>query len=231
VMPSFITFLDKSASFAQQLIRLNLGTERLGWDQPLDDLVLFPPDRNEFDLRPVLRSKLGSSPVLLPSWGWPDDNEPGQAVDPSLTTRLNPVKPPDWRWRVKPLIDQTPDRLRPEGIRLLPLDAVDVEAKLGDPATVLEGYQLVAARHQHALGRLRNARQILFRGNVGRLRFEQHANGTLDAIHEVFTTFTDPDQAAATDPKPEPFLVQVASLGPEDEEPPSRLRKKAIEVV
>jgi hypothetical protein len=231
VMPTFITFLDRAAGFAQQLIRLNLGTERLGWDQPLDDLVLFPEGANEFDLLPVMRSRLGSVPVRVPTWGWPDHNDPErpETFDPLKTSRLNPAKPPDWRWRVKPLLDQRSEVERPEPIRLLALDA-DVEAKLSDPTTILEGYQQVAARHQHALERLRNARQILFRGNVGRVRFEAQEDGRLDAIHEIYTAFSDPDEPVPVTPKVEPYLVQVASLGPEDEEPPTRLRQKAIEI-
>lgn len=231
VMPAFITFVDRAAGFAQQLIRLNLGTERLGWDQPLDDMVLLPDGATEEDLLPVMRSRLASVPVRVPTWGWPDLNDPErpESFDPLKSSRLNPAKPPDWRWRVRPLLDTRREGKRPEPIRLLALDA-DVEAKLADPATILEGYQKVAARHQHALGRLRNARQILFRGNVGRVRFEAHADGRLDAIHEIFTAFSDPDEPVVLDPKVEPYLVQVAPLGPEDEEPPARLRQKAIEV-
>src|SRR6266516_2124682 len=229
VMPAKVTFLDRAAGFAQQLVRLNLGIERIGWDQPADELVLFPAGKSMEDLRPVMKSRLRSSPVMVPSWGWPDLN-PAQTTnfDPAKTTRLNPARPPDWRWRVKPLLDQRADHDRPQGIRLLALET-DVDDKLADPATVFEGYQKVAARHQHALNRLRNARQILFRGNVGRVRFT-HDESRLDAIHEVYTAFTDPDQPATTEPKPEPFLVQVAHLGPEDETPPWRLRQRALEI-
>jgi hypothetical protein len=232
VMPSKIIFFDRAAGFAQQLIRLGLGTERLGWDQPLDDMVLLPEGKTELDLLPVMRSRLSAVPVRLPTWGWPDLNNPEhpETADPLKSSRLNPARPPDWRWRVTPLLDQRRDGDRPKPIQLLKLDDADVEAKLSDPATILEGYQQVAARHQHALNRLRNARQILFRGNVGRLRFETHDGGRLDAIHEVFTTFSDPDEPAVTTPKVEPYLVQVARLGPEDEEPPTRLRQKAIEI-
>ena len=232
VMPTFITFLDRAAGFAQQLIRLNLGTERLGWDQPLDDMVLLPAGKTEQDLLPVMRSRLSAVPVRLPTWGWLDLNDPERpdTFDPLKSSRLNPARLPDWRWRVKPLLDVRPDSARPQPIQLLALDDAQVEAKLSAPTTILEGYQQVAARHQHALNRLRNARQILFRGNVGRLRFEAHADGRLDAIHEVFTTFSDPDEPAVTTPKVEPYLVQVAPLGPEDEEPPTRLRRKAIEI-
>jgi hypothetical protein len=187
VMPTFITFLDRTAGFAQQLIRLNLGTERLGWDKPLNDMVLLPEGSTTQDLLPIMRSRLNAVPVRLPTWGWPDRNNPERpdTFDPLKSSRVNPAKLPDWRWRVKPLLDPRRDTDRPKPIQLLALD-VDVEAKLSAPATILEGYQKVAARHQYALNRLRNARQILFRGNVGRVRFQAHDDGRIDAIHEVF---------------------------------------------
>lgn len=229
VMPAKVTFADLSLGFAQQLIRAKLGNERIAWLQPVDGLVLLPTGKTEIDLLPVMRSRLQSVPVLIPTWGWPDDNDPNQPFDPTKTSRLNPALPPDWRWRVVPLLDTRPDDQRPAAIRLLPIDETTIDAQLADPSTVLEAYQAVAARHQHALDRLRNARQILFRANVGRVRFDPHADGTLDAIHEVYTVFADPDQPAALEPKPEPFLVQVAPLGPEAEDPPTRLRQKALE--
>ena len=94
---------------------------------------------------------------------------------------------------------------------------------------MLEGFQAVAARHQHALERLRNARQILFRGNVGLVRFERE-DQKVTAVHEVYTSFSDPGQPTPQITKPEAFLVQVARLGPEPEDRPERLREKAIEI-
>jgi hypothetical protein len=227
VMPTYITVVDRSIGMAQQMVRANLGTERIAWDRPIDDLVLLPDGMTEFDLVPVMRARLQSVPVLVPSWGWP---EPGDSSDPATppgqTSRLNPALPPDWRWRVRPLLDTRRDAKRPEGIRLLALDA-SVEADLQNPARVLEGYRAVAARHQFALERLRNARQFLFRANVGRVTFRTHGDGRLDAVHEVFTTV--PAEAGELEPKPEPVMVHVAALGPEDEAPPARLRARAIE--
>jgi hypothetical protein len=232
VMPPKVTFMDRSAGFAQQMFRAKLGSERLAWSQPADDLVLLPVGVTQLDLVPVMRSRLQAVPVLLPTFGWPDNNDPRNPLTnrPEKASRLNPARPPDWRWRVVPLVDTRPDQERPAGVRLLPIDEATIDTQLSSPDTVLEAYRAISARHQHALNRLRNARQILFRPNVGRVRFQPHPDGRLDAIHEVFTTFTDPDQPAAIDPPPEPFLVQVAALGPEDEEPPGRLRQKALEV-
>jgi hypothetical protein len=232
VMPAKITFVDRSAGFAQQMVRANLGIDRIAWQQPADDLILFPVGVTGQDLVPVMRSKLQSVPVLLPTWGWPDHNDPRDPATnkPEKASRINPAKPPDWTWRVQPLLDQRADADRPAGIRLLPLDESTVDTQLSSPDTVLDGYRAIAARHQHALNRLRNARQILFRANVGRVRFRTNDDGTLDAIHEVYTTFSDPDQPAAIDPKVEAFLVQEAKLGPLTELPPSTLRQKALQI-
>jgi hypothetical protein len=226
VMPSFITLVDSSLGLAQQLIRLGLGTERLGWDQPADDLVTLPPGVGIADLPPVTRSRLRQVPVVLPTWGWPDLNDPDdpEAFDETKATRLGST--PDWRWRITPLVDERPNNQRPKGIQHQDLDP-GVETLLADPTTVFDGYQKVAARHQKSLNRLRNARQILFRANVGRVRFAQE-DGKFQAIHEVYTTFADPDQIPPVPVEPELFLMQKTSLGPENEEPPTRLRRPAL---
>jgi hypothetical protein len=173
-----------------------------------------------------MRSRLRDVPVVLPTWGWPDLNDPDhpETFDETRATRLGST--PDWRWRITPLVDTRPNGVRPKGIRHTDLDA-DVEAELADPARVLDGYHQVARRHQNSLNRLRNARQILFRANVGRVRFA-HEGTKLLAFHEVYTTFADPDEIPPTPVEPEPFLVQKASLGPEDEEPPTHLRRPAL---
>jgi hypothetical protein len=232
VMPAFITATDRAAGFAQQLVRANLGTERIAWHQPLDDLVLLPDGTSQLDLVPVMRSRLQSVPVMVPSWGWPDHNDPADPAhfDPGKASRLNPARPPDWRWRVTALRDARPEAQRPAAVRLLAVDEAAIDQNLASPSTVLEAYQAIAARHQHALNRMRNARQILFRANVGRVSFHTYDDGRLDAIHEVYTAFADPDQPAAVKPAPEVFLRLVAPLGPEDETPPTRLRQSVLEV-
>jgi hypothetical protein len=232
VMPSMITFIDPALGLSQQLVRLDLGTERIAWKEVADELVLLPTGAVLEDLKPVMKSRLKNVPVMVPSWGWPDLNDPddAQSFDPAKTSRLNPAHPPDWRWRVKPLLDQRAEIDRPPAVRLAEL-APDTDAVLAAPTTVFEGYQRLAARHQHALNRLRNARQILFRANVGRVRFEKPDGDTLDAVHEVFTTFSDPDEPAALDVEPEIFLKQVARLAPVVEEPPTHLRPRAIVAV
>ena len=140
VMPTMIIAVDRSAGFAQQMIRANLGTERIGWERPQDDVVLLPPGRTPVDLVPAMRSRLVSTPVTIPTWGWPDDNDPDPTVpfDPAKATQLNPATPPDWRWRVTPLLDDRADADRPEPIRPLDIDDDQIDADLADPATLVE---------------------------------------------------------------------------------------------
>lgn len=230
VMPPYIAAVDRSAGFAQQMIRANLGTERIAWARPVDDMIIFPENRDEDDLVPTLRAKLSRTPVLLPTWGWPDDNDDDT---PNLfegrSTRLNPARPPEWRWRLVPLLDRRPDALRPEPIRPLALDHDQIDAQLADPDTLIDAYQAIAGRHQGALGHLRNARQILFGSNFGLCRFEPRTDGTLDAIHEVHTAFRDPDNPALTELEAQPYMVQRARLGPVPEDPPTRLRERVID--
>ncbi len=228
VMPVYLRALDRSAMLLQELLRARLGVERFGWDRPADDLVLLPEGRTENDLVAATRAKLLRSPVLLPAHGWLDDNEPGQPHRPELTTRLNPAHPPDWRWRVQPLLDDRPDSDRPTPIRTRAIDDAAVESQLADPNQVLAALQTIAARHQSALDRMRNARQMLFRSNFGVCRFVPEDGGAITAVHELYTSAPDPETQL---PVLDRYLVQEAPLGPVDEPPPHRLRVPAIERV
>jgi hypothetical protein len=193
-------------------------------------MITFPTGRDADDLVPTLRAKLSRTPVLLPTWGWPDDNdEDSPNLDEAKSTRLNPQQLPEWRWRLVPMLDRRPDDHRPEPIRPIELDHDQIDDQLADAGTMIEAYRTIATRHQHALGHLRNARQILFRSNFGICRFEPHADGTLDALHEVYTAFRDPDDPVLSEPAAEPYLVQRARLGPVDEDPPTRLRARVID--
>jgi hypothetical protein len=226
VMPSYIRAVDRSLGFAQQMVRSLAVIERIGWDRPQDNLVLLPPGADEHDLVPMMRARLRATPVMVPTWGWPDKNKEGE-TDASKASRLNPAFPPDWRWRAKGIPDKRPDAERPSPVRPTPLDLAAIDAKLKSPQAI-EAYPLIAARHQDALSRLKNARQILFRSNFGLVRFEKKGDA-LDAIHEVYTAFDNPDAPLPTPARPEAYMVHVASLGPLTEDPPSKLHAKVVE--
>lgn len=229
VMPAYISAIDRSLGFAQQLVRAKLGVERVGWDHPRDNLVILPEGMKLVDLPPALRSRLQDTPVLIPTWGWPDRNVPGQEPQLAKISHINDTQAPDWVWRVRPILDTRPDAQRASSMRPLPLDdaAIDTAVQGSDALTA---YVSVAARHQLAVEKLKNARQMLFRANFGLVRFERR-QGQLIAIHEVYTAFADPDNPVPEPPKPAPYMVHEAPLGPEDESPPGELRARAIAVV
>ena len=163
-----------------------------------------------------MRARLQRSPVMLPTWGWPDDNDPGRdPIDPELTTPAQPG--PSARLALAGQAAARQRARRASGRRPIraPGDRRRRRSRRSSPTrpTVFAGYQAIAARHQHALDRMRNARQILFRANFGRVQFAATADGRLDAVHEVFTTFSDPDEPAGARSRPEPFLVQVRPSG------------------
>jgi hypothetical protein len=166
---------------------------------------------------------------MIPTWGWPDRNPPNAPQrDLAKVSHINDTLPPDWLWRAQPLLDKRPDAQRPPAIRPLALDDTAIDNQLRDKATALDAYVSVAARHQSAVEKLKNSRQILFRSNFGLVRFERRAT-QLFAIHEAYTAFADPDAVVPEAPKPAPFMVHEASLGPLDELPPQgELRPYAI---
>jgi len=236
VMPVYLRALDANAMLLQQLLRAKLGVERLGWARPEAELVLLPTGRTEDDLVAVTRAKLLRSPVLLPTHGWIDDN-PAGGDDETRKSRLNPARLPEWRWRVTPLLDVRPDvmqappddpnAVRPSPIRAFPLDDAVIEQQAEDPATTFAALRAVAVRHQHALERMRNTRQMMLRSNFGICRFESQGS-IVTAVGEVYTQAVDPDTQL---PVLAPYLVHRAPLGPLFEKPPTELRRFAIERV
>ena len=191
VMPAYISAIDRSLGFAQQLVRAKLGVERVGWDHPRDDLVIMPEGMTRADLPPALQARLRDTPVLIPTWGWPDKNVAGQEPKLEKISHLNDTLAPDWVWRARPILDTRPDAQRPSSVRPLALNDAAIDAAVQGPDP-LGAYVSVAARHQGAVEKLKNARQMLFRGNLGLVRFERRV-GKLVAIHEAWTAFADPD--------------------------------------
>lgn len=215
VMPVYLRALDASAMLLQQLLRAKIGVERLGWTRPDDDLVLLPSGVTESDLVAATRARLLRTPVLLPVHGWPSES------------RLNPAKLPEWRWRVTALVDGRPDAERPSPIRAVPLDDDAIDAQVAAQASPFTAIQEVARRHQAALDRMRNTRQMMFRSNFGICRFETDGD-KITAVGEVWTTATDPDtQLNVLDA----YMVHRADLDPVGDLPPSVLRRNLIDKV
>ena len=228
VMPTFITFVDKSLGFAQQLIRANLGTERLGWDQPHDDMVLYPPGVQEGDLTPVMRSRLIVDPGPAADLGMARQEQSNSELRPGQS------EPPEPGDSARLALAGQATAGSTQGRRASCRHPAAQTRRVGRDETVRAGHHArrLSGRRRPPPARTRatgNARQILFRGNVGLVRFERE-DQKVTAVHEVYTSFSDPGQPTPQITKPEAFLVQVARLGPEPEDRPERLREKAIEI-
>lgn len=203
VMPWYIGAVDRVLSFAQRMVRSGVGAERMGWNAADDKAFVFTGGAGLADVPPVLRRKLHQSPMLMPTFGWPDG------------TTVAADKLPDWSWRSTPMIDLRPDAERPAPGRpraLAPSDerVQNILANHAEPGREPAAYASIAARHQDQFDRLRHARQILFRSNFALVRFERSPD--LVAVHEVYTALRDPDAPADEAPQPLAYMVQRASL-------------------
>lgn len=214
VMPWYIGTVDRVLSFAQRMVRSEIGAERMGWNASDDKAFVLSNGNTLADVPPVLRRKLHDSPMLMPTFGWPDG------------TKVDPGHSPDWSWRLTPTLDLRPDAERPAPSRPRALGLgdqgiQDILVNHTEPGKEVAAYASVAARHQDQFDRLRHARQILFRSNFGLVRFERAPD--LVAVHEVYTALPDPDAPADEEPKPQAYMIQRASLeGRADEVPPER---------
>ncbi|HEX2515335.1 MAG TPA: hypothetical protein VH257_11550, partial [Chloroflexota bacterium] len=203
VMPWYIGTVDRVLSFAQRMVRADVGAERMGWNEVEEGAFVFSGGASLADVPPVLRRKLQKAPMLMPTFGWPEG------------TSVARDKLPDWSWRSTPTLDLRPDAERPPPGRpraLVPSDE-KIQNILGnhaEPGRELDAYASVAARHQDQFDRLRHSRQILFRANFGLVRFERGPE--LVAVHEVYTALRDPNAPEDEAPQPAPYMLQRASL-------------------
>ena len=54
------------------MVRSDVGAERMGWNEADDKAFVFKAGVSLADVPPVLRRKLDQSPMLMPTFGWPD---------------------------------------------------------------------------------------------------------------------------------------------------------------
>ena len=152
-----------AARFSQQLLR-GLPLERLGWSGKSS--ITVPPGKA---ISPARRSRMKTSPAVVPAGGWP------------AGTTITADKPPDFRFRLTPLRDDRPrsELTHPEHSQP-PLPAFDA----GDP---LQTYHEVASRHAElALGPTELLRLLVFRSNLGVVRFEAEGESHT-VVHELYS--------------------------------------------
>ena len=164
IAPGALRAAIRAARFSQQLLR-GLPFERLAWKQKAP--IVVPPGGK---ISPARRSRMRRAPSLLPATGWP------------AGTTVPADKPPDWRWRLTGLRDDTPARqtVRP--------DRQPPELPDFNPAAAMDSYNQIAAKHvELALSTTELLRLLVFRTNIGLVRFET-AGTEQFVIHELWST-------------------------------------------
>lgn len=158
--------MERTLAFSQRLATEGVHMERLGWADTADNIVTLPTGKS---VRPALRSKLKSKPVLLPTHGWPEGTKSAAS---------------EWAWRMEIVEDTRPTEQRPKFTHPEPLFAGQ-PAK--DVANDAEGLRRVAARHAAQLNRFTFGRRLLFSSNLGVVTFARTGGATpqLTAVHEL----------------------------------------------
>ncbi len=157
--------------------------------------------------------------MLLPTWGWIDDNSDGEDDEAAVTAQPGPAarlalagdapaRRATRRGAHSPA--QRPERGQAHPDPVFPLDEAGIEDLAVTSSTTFAALRQVAVRHQHALERMRNTRQMMFSSNFGICRFESK-DDQVTAVGEVYTQAIDPDTQL---PVMVPYMVHKAPLGP-----------------
>ena len=199
VMPPYIATVDRSLAPAQQLVRAKVGTERLAWTAKPANPILLPAGTTLEDVPRALRAKLQHEPMLIPTYGWP------------AGSTVNPATPPDWQWRVEPVIDQRPDSQRPEAARPQTIDKDALNAILSNPELVEHDQGLPAdgrAPPAHAADAAALAPDPVPQ-QLRRACGSSAPPACCSAVHEIYTAVP---KLPTDEPKPELFVRHVAAL-------------------
>lgn len=190
----------RQARFSQQLLQ-GLPFERLGWN---DKSSISVP--NGKPISPARRTRLRKTPGLLPAEGWP------------AGTTIPGDKPPDWRWRMAVIRDNTPraQHVTPAEGPQPPLPGFNA----GDPVATYD--QIAGVHAQLALSPTELLRTLVFRANIGVVHFEPDGNDHT-VVHELWTVdgpgsteggaFTKHRASLALTPSLAPPQLQVVADG------------------
>lgn len=208
---------DRHIGRVQSLIAEKIGTERLGWLNKSDDLVVLPEGGS---LVPALKSKLRSEPVLLPT---------------NLPPGTHFKTEPDWRWRfdiIKDMradFDSNKDRetVRPESISPEKINKNDSELTAQGS---LPAYQAVVNRHAAQFKKSKHGRQVLVAHNLGIVTFfktplDNDKDYFLNVRQDLYAAYSGTENIPSTPLTPDLMTrhdAKLAAIGSVkfDEEPP-----------
>ena len=102
VMPWYIGTVDRVLSFAQRMVRADVGAERMGWNEVEEGAFVFSGGASLADVPPVLRRKLQKAPMLMPTFGWPEGTSVAAGQTAGLVVALDAHARPQTGRRAAP---------------------------------------------------------------------------------------------------------------------------------
>lgn len=169
---------------AAGLQQVELPMVKLGWSNTLPAVI--------GDLSheaPLARVRVQSGPVLL--------------TDELFRRRHPLVRPPDWAWRLAPVVDTRPNADRPVGARQT------VAADVAPGADAVHHYGDLAAAHVDALDTVAVNRGLQYLCNVGVVRFAV-AGAALSVRQELYSLRPKPEP----NEKADAYIVHETGLDP-----------------
>ena len=202
IMPSYIRYISQHFAFAQKSIRRELRAERLAWRQKEPKPLTFKEDAQP----PVfLKHLLDKSPVLIPTFGWPEGTEIAAGRDA------------DWSWRSHTVLDERPEADRDPQIRLQPVAP-------GTTERTVAALRAIAARHIQQAKKVNFTRQILFKANIGLVSFDK-TDGTLRVTHDLYAVADDAKPGTIQEQKS--FALHKVTLAAAESDTRPSLQKKS----
>ena len=202
IMPSYIRYISQHFAFAQKSIRRELRAERLAWRQKEPKPLTFKENAQP----PVfLKHLLDKSPVLIPTFGWPEGTEIAAGRDA------------DWSWRSHSVLDERPEADRDPQIRLQPVAP-------GTTERTVAALRAIAARHIQQAKKVNFTRQILFKANIGLVSFDK-TDGTLRVTHDLYAVANDAKPGTIQEQKS--FALHKVTLAAAESDTRPSLQKKS----
>jgi hypothetical protein len=183
--PTLVHNLMLYSGMATGLQRIGLPMTKLGWNATLPPVV-----SNLSHEPPLTRVRVQSGPVLLTDL---------------LFRQQHPLtRPPDWAWRLAPLLDTRASAERPVGAR----QTVSAEVAPGPDA--VHHYGDLAAAHVQALDTVAVNRGLQYLCNVGVIRFAMPGPG-LTVTQELYSRRPKPEP----NEKADAYIIHTTELDPD----------------
>jgi len=200
-----VEMFTRSIAIAENLEKAGFDGAALGWHRMLPPVL---SDAAASEARPV-RARLRREPVIVSTVGWKGQHS---------------IRPPEWMYRILPLVDTRTDDVRFQDLLVVGytdvLSATTPDIALAPPDsgpavdwTIGDGPYSIATRlHAASVEGGAATRTLVFANNIGVVTFAQkHPTDPLSVQMALYFIRYHP---AGPDEKPHAYVVHAASLAP-----------------